>query len=71
MTDRELLKEKAEKLGEFEPHFLLRAQDALAPEIVEEWANRAEQYGCPKDKVAGARRVAGEMRKFHTRKLPD
>ena len=71
MTNREILEQKADKLGEFEPHFLLRAQDALAPEIVEAWADKAESYGVDKGKVAGARRVAAELRKHHTRKLPD
>jgi len=44
-----------------EPTFLLRAQDAIAPQIVREWAQRASQRGMPKEKFLNALRVADAM----------
>lgn len=60
-----------EKVHPNEPIFVLRAQDLLAPDIVEQWANMAQQLGCPRDKCEGARRTANEMRSWPNRKNPD
>lgn len=57
-----------------EPLFVLRAQDALAPEIVREWAYRALKLGTPLAKVDEARRLADAMENWqieHSRKIPD
>lgn len=55
-----------------EPVFVLRAQDALAADLVELWAMRAKATGVtPWDKVREAYDLAEEMRRWHTRKIPD
>lgn len=51
-----------EKAAEDEPIFTLRAQDKLAPTLVELWANHAERRGAPPEKVAEARGCAAAMR---------
>lgn len=64
-----------EKLGVDEPVFILRGQDALAPEIVREWAYRARKMKVSQNKVSGARLVASQMedwqQDFDTKKIPD
>lgn len=47
-----------------EPLFTLRAQDVLAPAIVEAWADQAEAGGAPESKVNEARILANEMRQW-------
>lgn len=47
-----------DKAGIDEPLFVLRSTDALAPEIVREWAYRAQAAGTPAEKVEEARRTA-------------
>lgn len=59
------------KLQVGEPYFVLRAQDLLAPELIEAWAIEAELNGCPRGKVADARAIAAAMRKWRRRKMPD
>ena len=54
-----------------EPVFVLRAQDMLAPGIVEEWARRAEDMHINGPKVRGAREIAARMREWPNRKMPD
>jgi hypothetical protein len=60
-----------ERLADGEPYFVLRAQDRLAPELIEAWAVEAELNDCPADKVADARAIAKAMRGWHKRKMPD
>jgi hypothetical protein len=63
-----------EKAAPDEPVFTLRAQDALAPEIVREWAYRAIAAGSPLEKVDEARRCADAMENWqiaNTKKVPD
>jgi len=63
-----------DKAGPNEPVFTLRAQDALAPEIVREWAYRAQAAGTPREKVNEARKCADEMEDWqiaNTKKVPD
>ncbi len=50
---------------------MLRAQDELAPELIEAWAVEAELNGCPPAKVADARAIAAAMRRWRKRKMPD
>lgn len=63
-----------EKADDDEPVFVLRAQDKLAPEIVREWAYRAQCEGAPIAKCDDARRIADAMEQWqiaHRRKVPD
>lgn len=58
-----------------EPVFVLRAQDSIAPEVVEMWALTLSMRG-PSDnpKVAEARQCAAAMRawqEIHGCKIPD
>jgi hypothetical protein len=63
-----------DKAGEGELTFTLRAKDMLAPEIVREWAFRAQRAGTPIEKVKDARRIADEMEDWQIanhRHVPD
>jgi hypothetical protein len=63
-----------QKAAEDEPIFVLRAQDTLAPELVREWADRAEDAGTPSEKVEEARDLARQMEDWqaaNTSKVPD
>ena len=62
------------QLNEGEPIFVLRAQDAFAPEVVRLWALTAGMRGSPRRKVEEARKVAEEMERWqaaHGSKIPD
>lgn len=59
------------KLAPDEPFFVLRGQDALAADLVREWALRARAAGCPADKTAEAERIADAMEAWTPRKDPD
>lgn len=52
------------KVGDDEPIFVLRAQDKLAPLIVELWANLAYLHGLPMAKVEEAQALAHLMRRW-------
>jgi hypothetical protein len=58
-----------------EPVFVLCGRDQLAPEIVDEWAKRAELAGVVAAKVERARALANTMRDWQREigpsKLPD
>lgn len=54
-----------------EPIFVLRAQDALAADMVDKWAIHAAAAGCGNDKVLEAKALAEQMRNWHIRKNPD
>ena len=63
-----------DKLEPDEPAFVLRARDIIAPEIVREWAFRAQVEGSPIEKCDNARKIADEMEQWqiaHRRKVPD
>jgi hypothetical protein len=63
-----------DKIADDEPMFLLRAQDMLAPEIVREWAYRAQCEGSPIEKCDEARSCANAQEQWqiaHRRKVPD
>lgn len=63
-----------DKAANDEPLFVLRAQDMLAPEIVREWAYRAQVSGTPIEKVEEARRAADAMEDWqiaNSKKVPD
>ena len=51
--------------------FVLRAQDKLAPILVRQWAQYAEEAGCPPGKIAEARACADAMERWPTLKYPD
>lgn len=57
-----------------EPIFILRAQDRLAPSVVESWADLAAALGAPFEKVREARELAESMKRWqrrHGAKTPD
>ncbi len=57
-----------------EPVFLIRGQDAVAPEAVEAWANLAELAGADANIIEAAMRQAREMRRWGKEvfdKIPD
>lgn len=59
------------KAADDEPVFVLRGQDVLAADLVDSWADKAEQCGCNRAKVADARKLAAAMRGWSPRKYPD
>ena len=59
-----------DKAADDEPLFVLRAQDALAPEVVEHWAFLAKRLGVAFEKIEAAYEVAGAMRRWPNRKVP-
>lgn len=62
------------KAAPTEPIFILRAQDRLAPSIVEAWADLAASLGSPHEKVREARELAESMKRWqrrHGAKTPD
>ena len=59
------------KAASDEPIFILRGQDKLAPDLIEQWANMAYEMGCPAAKVQEAHDLADQMRNWHLRKYPD
>jgi hypothetical protein len=73
MTKREMIDNPDSvwnKAGMDEPIFCLRAQDLLAPPLVERWADQA-RYKCPREKTDAAYQLAKEMRMWPNRKMPD
>jgi hypothetical protein len=54
-----------------EPIFILRGQDMLAADLVDQWAIRARSWGCPEEKVQEAKELANAMRRWTPRKYPD
>ena len=67
----ELIEGCIAKAAAEEPVFVLRAQDKLAPALVEAWARLASEHGAPIEKVQEALKCAYLMMKWHTRKFPD
>jgi len=56
--------------------FTLKKEDALTPALIESWAAMAEAIGAPREKVAGARQIAANIRQwqrdnFDDVKVPD
>lgn len=58
-----------------EPVFILRAQDNMAPSVIEIWADKVDiKRGTSCNKTIEARQLAHEMRVWqerHHKKLPD
>ena len=72
--ERELVAQGKGCLGKAhpeEPVFILRAQDALAADCVEQWAIHARAANCPVDKVREAFDLVEQMRRWPIRKNPD
>lgn len=57
----ELDRSTLRRTGDYEPIFVVRARDILAPHTVLDWADRAEGIGVLADKVESARKVAQDM----------
>ena len=53
-----------------EPVFLLRAQDSLAADTVDFWADALEAHGGDEDTIDAVRQHANLMRKWSPQKLP-
>lgn len=60
-----------ENVADDEPIFVLRAQDVLAPLVVEHWAELAAKMGVKTPKVFEAFDCANAMRRWGTKKIPD
>ena len=72
--DYDRIQDPEGKIPEDEPVFLLRAQDAVAPGVVEAWAIVAYEAGATDDIVHHAYEHAQLMRKWqaeHGSKVPD
>ena len=71
---QERIQDSANIIPEDEPVFLLRAQDVVAPEIVDTWASLAEEDGAAPNIVEAAIDQAEAMRNWqeeHGSKIPD
>ena len=53
-----------------EPIFVLRARDALAAQMVEQWVGLAMMAGCPKEKTEEARQHLERMKAWPVRQMP-
>lgn len=61
-----------DKVGPDEPIFVLRAQDKLAPLVIEVWAAMAAAHlGADHEKVIAAHDIADAMHDHPNRKFPD
>ena len=72
--DYDRIQDPAGIIPEDEPVFLLRAQDIVAPQVVEAWAIAAHAAGANEDIVQHAYEHAQFMRKWqaeHGSKVPD
>ena len=72
--DYDRIQDPEGKIPEGEPVFLLRAQDAVAPQVVEIWAIAAHNAGADGDIVQHAYEHAQVMRKWQAEygsKVPD
>lgn len=68
------IQDQTGKVAEDEPVFLLRAKDALAPEVVDFWAWRLEENGGDQVAIDAAREHANKMKEWQKQnesKLPD
>jgi len=71
---QERIQDSAHIIPEDEPVFLIRAQDKVAPDTVDQWAEWAEEGGAKENIVKHAREHAEAMRKWqetHGSKVPD
>ena len=72
--DYNRIQDPENKIPEDEPVFLLRAQDIVAPQIVEMWALAAKKVGCEDNIYTAAMEQAGRMKNWqllHSSKIPD
>jgi hypothetical protein len=69
--DYNRIQDPANKIPLLEPVFLLRAQDKLAADCVEYWAEINEKNGGDPALTGAAREHAHKMRKWPVRKMPD
>ena len=70
-TDGKIEDKCLERVRPGEPFFVLRAQDKLAPLLIELWADMARANGLPIKKYREAMSRASEMRQWRPRKFPD
>ncbi len=68
------MRSELDKIDEDEPIFVLRAQDQVAPQIVELYALNLTMLHVDPEKVRSARKVATDMRLWQMKngcKVPD
>ena len=73
-ADYNRIQDPAGLIPEDEPVFLLRAQDTIAPSVVEVWALAAHKVGASPEIVDCAYKQAQKMRQWqeeHKAKVPD
>ena len=71
---QERIQDSTHIIPDDEPVFLIRAQDMLGPDIVDQWAEWAEEEGAKENIVKHAKEHAQAMRKWqgdHGSKIPD
>jgi hypothetical protein len=59
------------KAADDEPIFVLRAQDKLAPAVVQYWIDLARSQGTPEPTLQEAERCMASMEAWPTKKVPD
>ena len=72
--DYDRIQAPTDLIPEDEPVFLLRAQDTIAPDVVNAWADLAEQSSAAPNIIEAARKQADAMvdwQKEHGSKIPD
>ena len=57
-------------MPEYEPLFVLRAQDLLAADVVLIWASLAASRGTPPEKIDEARQLAFRMKQWSVKQVP-
>lgn len=67
----EKIEEGKSRLGEREPYFLLRGQDAIALFALEKWIKVARKMGVDQQKIQKAEAECRAFERFRPRKLPD
>lgn len=67
----ERIQDAQRRIPNDEPVFLLRAQDELAADTVDFWADAAESHGVDPEVVQRVREHADRMRRWPRHKLPD
>ena len=73
-SDYNRIQDPEHKIPEDEPVFVLRAQDMLAPDTIDNWCNYADEAGADPAIIEAAIHQADAMRVWqicHGSKLPD
>lgn len=68
--ERDVLTSCFNKAKDDEPIFVLRAQDRIAPNVIDMWCEFAECAGVGPAKIQEARHLAEQMRAWKNRRFP-